>query len=92
MFRISLCAAMLPAALSARLSSMVAPATISSSAKRALSSKKSAVDLDTESDDFTDDDFAWLDEFFDEGFGDAIDFIPEDEARFLAAETKPRTP
>ncbi|CUE73082.1 Hypothetical protein, putative [Bodo saltans] len=91
MFRISLCAAMLPAALSARVSSMMAPAAISSSAMRALSSKKSA-DLDVESDDFTDDDFAWLDEFFDEGLGDAIDFIPEDEARFLAAETKPRTP
>lgn len=84
---------MVPAVLSARLAAMVAPAAISSTAMRSLSSKKPiAAEFDAESDDFSDEDFAWLDEFMDEGFGDSIDFIPEDEARFLAAETKPRTP
>lgn len=91
MFRISLCASILPAAVNARLASVCSSA-VSCAARAAASKKPTVPETEMESDDFTDDDFAWLDEFFDEGFGDSIDFIPEDEAKFLAAETKPRTP
>jgi hypothetical protein len=43
---------------------------------------------DDEVDDFTDDEFDWLNELFDEGFGDSIEFLPESEKKFLADEKK----
>lgn len=87
---------LVPLAIRSRLAGfLAAPAPVAlASAQRAYAAKKSDAEEDLDDDALFDGNFGYLDEFLglDEGFGDSIDFLPEEEAKLLFAETPRSTP